>query len=168
MDIINIRRSIRSFNDKKVEAEKIEKLLRAGMQAPSAGNQQPWEFVVVQDETTKDKLAEISPYANPIKLAPLAIVMVANKETAKYKGNVDQDMGACAQNILLETVNQGMGGVWIGVAPDADRMQMVSEILSIPNNLEVFGILAIGYTDIEQKYVDRYDTTKIHYEKFNG
>ena len=60
MDIINLRRSIRRYKDQPVEQEKIEKLLRAAMQAPSAANQQPWEFIVVQDEKYLKKLSEIS------------------------------------------------------------------------------------------------------------
>ncbi len=166
MEAINIRRSIRNFRNEKVEDEKIEKLLRAGMQAPSAGNQQPWEFVVVQDVETKEKLSNISPYAKPIMAAPLAIVLVENTKNYKFQENSSQDMGACTQNILLEAVEVGLGAVWLAVKPDEARMKKVSEILGLPSDIIPFAVLAIGYSDSKNKYVDRFEESKIHYDKY--
>ncbi len=166
MDIINNRRSIRSFRDIKVEDEKIEKLLRAGMQAPSAGNQQPWEFVVVQSNDVREKLSKISPYATPIKNAPLDIVLLEKVDGLRFPENSTQDMGACAQNILLEAVELGLGAVWLGVKPDESRMEIVSEILGLPQNVRPFAIIAVGYSDAENKFVDRFDSGRIHYEKY--
>ncbi len=166
MDIINNRRSIRSFKETKVEDEKIEKLLRAAMQAPSAGNQQPWEFIVVQSNEMRTKLATISPYATPIKNAPLVIVLMERVEGLRFPQYTMQDMGACTQNILLEAVDLGLGAVWLGVKPDEDRMKIVSDILEIPENIKPFGIIAIGYSDSENKFVDRFDETRIHSEKY--
>ncbi len=166
MKIIDIRRSIRKFSDKQVEDEKILKLLKAGMQAPSAMNQQPWEFVVVKDEQVKNNLATISQYANPIALCSVAIVLVINNKNILSKGKQDQDMGACAQNILLEVVEQGLGAVWIGVKPDVERMSIISNELLLPEEVEPFAILAVGYSDSENVFVDRFDATKIHYEKY--
>ncbi len=166
MDNINNRRSIRSYLDKKVEKEKIERLLRAGMQAPSAGNQQPWEFIVVENEDTKNKLSETSPYAKPVKDAPLAIVLAEKTEGLKFPQYSSQDMGACAQNILLEAVELGLGAVWLGVKPEEDRMEFVSEVINLPKNINAFGIVVIGYSDSENKFVDRYDGTRVHYEQY--
>ncbi len=166
METINIRRSIRSFTDKKVESEKIEKLLRAAMQAPSAGNQQPWEFVVVQNEEVKEKLSTISPYAKPIKNAPLAIVLVEKTTGLNFPENSTQDMGACAQNILLEVVELGLGAVWLGVKPDEARMDIVSKTLNLPENISPFAVIAVGYSDAENKFVDRFDETRIHNDTY--
>ncbi len=166
MDIINVRRSVRNFTSKKVEDDKIEKLLRAGMQAPSAGNQQPWEFVVVQNADVKEKLSGVSPYATPVKDAPLAIVLVETTKNLRFPQYTSQDMGACAQNILLEAVELGLGAVWLGIKPEEDRMQSVSKILNLPQDIIAFGIIAIGYSDSENKYVDRFDTAKIHNEQY--
>ncbi len=168
MDTINIRRSIRKFNDKNVEEEKIEKLLRAGMQSPSAGNQQTWEFVVVHKQETKDKLSCMSPYAKPIIEAPLSIVLVENLENLRYPQNSSQDMGACAQNILLEAVEIGLGAVWLGVKPEEDRMKIVSETLELPKHIVPFAIIAVGYSDIKNEYIDRFNISKVHYEKYIG
>ena len=74
------RRSVRSYSDKYVKEEKIEQILKAGMQAPSAGNQRPWEFLVVRDREILEKLAEASPYAKCVDKAPVAIVMGSQSE----------------------------------------------------------------------------------------
>ncbi len=166
MDVINNRRSIRQFTEQKVEAEKIEKLLRAGMQAPSAYNQQAWEFVVVTDEKLKEELSNSSPYAKLIKGCSVVIVTLINKDMLKLAPMIDQDMGACTQNILLEAVEQNLGAVWMGVKPDHERMAIIGEILDLPENVETFSMIAIGYSDQENTFVDRYDAARVHYEKY--
>ncbi len=166
METINIRRSIRTFTDKKVESEKIEKILRAGMQAPSAHNQQAWEFVVVTDEALKSELSDISPYAKPVDAATVAIVTLINKDLLKGADYIDQDMGACNQNILLEVVEQGLGAVWMAVKPDLDRMILTSKLLNLPENIEPYSLVAIGYSEQENTFVDRYDASRVHYNKY--
>ncbi len=166
METINKRRSIRQFTDKKVEAEKIEMVLRAGMQAPSAHNQQAWEFVVVTDEAIKSELSNISPYAKPVAAANVAIVTLINKDLLKVAPCVDQDMGACTQNILLEVVEQGLGAVWMAVKPDPERMDFIAKLLNLPANVEPFSLIAVGYSDQENTFVDRYDATKVHFDKY--
>ena len=80
MDTIFHRISVRKFTEQKVEQEKIEKILSAGMQAPSAANQQPWEFYVVTNQELLKKLSTSSPYAGPAAGAPAAIVSVYRKD----------------------------------------------------------------------------------------
>lgn len=77
-EIMN-RRSIRKFLNKPVEKEKIERLLRAAMQAPSAGNQQPWEFIVVEDRQALDRLSQMSPYSKPVAGSAVTLVLLANE-----------------------------------------------------------------------------------------
>ncbi len=166
METINIRRSIRNFTNQEVESGKIEKLLRAGMQAPSAGNQQPWEFVVVSKEDIKEKLSTISPFAKPIKDAPIVIVLVERLTGLKFPQNSTQDMGACAQNILLEVVELGLGAVWLGVKPEEDRMEIVAKTLNLPKEVAPFAVIAVGYSESENKFVDRFDETRIHYNQY--
>ncbi len=166
MEVINVRRSIRNFTSKEVEEEKIEELLRAGMQAPSALNQQPWEFIVIRKEETMKSLATISPYATPLVSASLAIIVVTNKDNVRAEGIEDQDMAACVQNILLEVVNQGLGAVWLGVKPVEERMKFISEMFSLPNNIEPFAIIAVGYSTTPNVFVDRFDESRIHFDKY--
>lgn len=166
MDVINKRRSIRTFIDKDVEEDKVLALLKAGMQAPSAKNQQPWEFIVVRDLEVRKALSNINPSAKQLLKAPVAIVLVINNDNIKSFGKQDQDMGACTQNILLEVVELGLAAFWIGVKPDDDRMKVVNDALELPDNIEPYAVLAVGYSDDENVFVDRFDESKIHYDKY--
>ncbi|TAH72871.1 MAG: nitroreductase family protein [Anaerolineaceae bacterium] len=168
MDVIFNRRSIRRYKKQAVEEEKIEKLLRAAMQAPSAANQQPWEFIVVQNKENLEKLAGISAYSKMVADAPLAIVLLGNEDRMRLQLHWEQDMAAAAQNILLEATHLGLGGVWLGVAPMQDRMDLISELYELKSRLRPFCVIPIGYPEEGQqhKLVDRYDPDKVHYEKF--
>ncbi len=168
MDIIFNRRSIRRYEDKAIEKEKIEKLLKAAMQAPSAVNQQPWEFIVVQDKKNLEKLSEISPYSKMVANAPLALVLIGNEDHMRMKHHWEQDMAAATQNILLEAAYLGLGGVWIGVAPIEERMKHIQDILGLKDKLKPFCVIPLGYPEEgqEHKFVDRYDESRVHYEKY--
>ncbi len=168
MESIFTRRSIRKYEEKVVEKDKIEKLLRAAMQAPSAGNQQPWEFLVVENKETLGKLSEISPYATMLKEAPLAIIVLSNEEKMKFPEYWQQDLGAATQNILLEAVELGLGAVWLGVAPLKDREDFIRKIFNLPHNITPFNIIVLGYPKDPQinKFVDRYEENRVHFEKY--
>ncbi len=168
MDVIFNRRSIRRYKNQAVEREKIEKLLRAAMQAPSAVNQQPWEFIVVQNKGNLQRLAQISSYSKMVADAPLAIVLLGNEERMRLQHHWEQDMAAAAQNILLEAVHLGLGGVWLGVAPMKERMDMISELYGLKSKLKPFCVIPIGYPEEgqESKFVDRFDPDRIHYETY--
>ncbi|MGB4587713.1 MAG: nitroreductase family protein [Clostridiaceae bacterium] len=168
MEAIFTRRSIRKYKNQPVEKEKIDKLLKAAMQAPSAGNQQPWEFIVVQERENLVRLSEASPYSKPVKDAPLAFVLLGNVERMKFPENWQQDMGAATENILLQAVELKLGAVCIGIAPSEDRENFVKKMYSLPENIKPFCIIAIGYPaeGQENKFIDRYDEKRVHYEKF--
>ncbi|WP_053983495.1 nitroreductase family protein [Niameybacter massiliensis] len=160
------RASVRKFKERKVEREKIEKLLQAAMAAPSAGNQQPWEFIVVEAKETLCKLSGVSPYARSLAEAPLAIVVLANKKALKYLDYWQQDLGAATQNMLLEAVHLELGGVWLGIAPLEERMQYVSEVFNLPEYLQAYAIVPFGYPANEPKPQNRYEVTRVHFEVF--
>ncbi len=166
MNEIFKRASVRSFQDKPVEKEKIDMLLKAAMQAPSARNQQPWEFIVVENRQTLNKLGDLSEFAKPAKEAALAVVLLGNKDYIAIEQCWQQDMGACTQNILLEAVSQGLGGVWLGVAPREDRMEYVSKLLNLPGNIMVFAVVAIGYPKNEPNINIRYDEKRVYFEEY--
>lgn len=167
MDVIFNRRSIRRYKQEPVEQEKIEKLLRAAMQAPSAANQQPWEFIVVQEKDTLERLSKISSYAKMAADAPLAIVLLGNEDRMRLQLHWEQDLAAAAQNILLEAAHLGLGGVWLGVAPMEDRMGLISEMFELKDKVKPFCVIPIGYPDNqEHKFIDRFDPEKVHYEKY--
>ncbi len=162
MSILFERVSIRKFEEREVEQEKIESLLRAAMAAPSARNQQPWEFYVVKDAVVRGKLSEASEFATPAKNAPLAIVACYRKESKSPVYSL-VDMGAAVENLLLRATELGLGACWIGVAPRPDRMEIVGNVLQLPDHLAAFATIAVGYPAEERKQQDRFDETRIHY-----
>lgn len=166
MKTIDIRRSIRSFTDKKVEAETIEQLLRAAMQAPSAYNQRAWEFLVVEDKEILAELSKMSDYAGPVNKSAVTIVVMANESNLSVPECWQQDLGAATQNILLEAVEHGLGAVWMAAAPTEDRITYIKELFELPEEIKPYSVIALGYSDAENKYIDRFEPNKIHYGKW--
>ncbi len=161
------RRSIRKFEDKPVEKEKVDKLLRAAMQAPSAANQQPWEFIVVKDKDALNKLSMMTPYSKPVANSAVALVLLANSDRFKIPTAWQEDMGAAAQNILLEAVHLDLGAVWLGVATSDSAISYIKETYGLPDHIKPFALIAIGYPDGQKnEFIDRYNEQKVHYEKW--
>lgn len=168
MEIIFNRRSVRKYKNIKVETEKINKLLKAAMQAPSAGNQQPWEFLIIEDKETLNKISHYSPYASFLNKSPLAFILLGNKKRMKFPENWEQDMSAATENILLEATFLELGSVWLGVAPSIERINFIRDFFSLEDYLIPFSIVSIGYPEDEtaNKFIDRFDMQRIHYEKY--
>ena len=163
MNSIFHRVSIRKFQDKPVEPEKIETLLRAAMAAPSARNQQPWEFYVVTNKDLIQKLSTVSPYAGCAKDAPVLIVS-AYREDAISPAYAQIDLSIANENIWLEADALSLGGVWLGIAPVEERMKAVKEVLQLPAEHHAFAIFALGYPAESKPQQDRYDVSRIHYD----
>ena len=162
MNHLYTRVSIRKYQDRPVEKEKTEAMLRAAMQAPSAANQQPWEFYVVTNKEKLKALSGVSPYAGMTKNAPAAIVSVYRKDCA-IPAYAQIDLSIAMENLWLETDAQGLGGVWLGIAPQEERMKAVEEILELPDTVRAFAIFPYGYPAEERKQQDRFDPERIHY-----
>jgi nitroreductase len=162
MEAIFERVSVRTYLDIDVEDQSLEKIIRAGMQAPSAVNQRPWEFYVVTRKEVRDALSKCSPYAGPAAKAPVAIVAVARKTHLEVPEMVPMDMSCCVENMLLEAAHLHLGSVWISVAPVPERMAKAKAALGLPDDQEVFAILPVGYPLGEAKQRDRFDATRIH------
>jgi nitroreductase len=168
MEEIFRRKSVRDFTDEKVEDEKIEKLLRAAMSAPTAANQREWEFIVVTDRELLDKLAVASPYSQPVGKSAVTIVLLGNFKKMVFPHCWEQDLGACAENILLEAVHLGLGGVWLGVAPEENRMNNVETIFSLPEDVRPFAMIALGYAKEDVRPKDRFEPKKVHYNEYKA
>lgn len=164
MKEINYRRSIRQYTEKKVTQEQITKLLKAAMQAPSAANQQPWEFIVVEDKESLVKVSEMSPYSGMVKEASVAFILLANENQMKFPENWQQDMSAATQNLLLEVASLELGAVWLGVAPLKERMGYLSELFKLPSYIKPFAVVPVGHPVNENQFIDRYDEARVHKE----
>lgn len=162
MNSIFHRVSIRKYKNQPVEKDKILQILKAGMQAPSACNQQPWEFYVVTDQDKIKQLSKCTPYAGCAAGAPVIIVPVCRTEGLPALQMAPVDMGICIENMWLETDALGLGGVCIGVSPIQEFMDAVRQVLDIPKELEVFSLFALGYPDEARVQQERFDENRIH------
>ncbi|MCD6482274.1 MAG: nitroreductase family protein [Candidatus Izimaplasma sp.] len=164
MSLLMERKSTRSFTEKIIEKKLIDKLLISAMQAPSAHNQQPWEFIVVNDRVLLDKLSSASNGAWMLKHVNVAIVPVLIPTEASPHFAV-QDMAAATENILLEATNLGIGSVWIGVYPLDERVNHVEKVLNIKDGKHPFSMIALGYPKNHRKTKIRYNESRVYYNK---
>ncbi len=165
MSLVMKRNSVRNFIDKPVPSELVIKLLESGMQAPSANNQQPWEFIVVDDRSILNELVKTSGGARPLNTATLCIIPLIKPGTKSPLFNI-QDLSAATENILLEATNLGLGGVWIGVYPDPVRYEHIEKVMNITGDIHPFCMIAIGYPENVRPISKRYDESKVHYNKW--
>lgn len=110
----------------------------------------------------------MSPYSKLIAEAPLAIVVLGNKDRMIYPENWQQDLGAATQNLLLEAVELNLGAVWMSAAPLDDRMKYINEIFNLSDKIMPYCVVTIGYPEEDKgnKFVDRFDETRIHNEAY--
>ena len=166
MSIIFKRHSVRKFTQEKVSDKKIENLLKAGMQAPSSCNSQPWEFIVVSDEEDKLAISKMHQFAKPAAQASHLIITLGNLNEAKVIGMIEQDLGACNENILLQATHEGLGAVWLGFHPIEGRTLKLKEYLEIPDYCIPFSVICVGYPANQSEVKLRYDKSKVHYDRY--
>lgn len=160
MNPIFERTSIRQWTDQPVEDSLIDQILKAAMQAPSAVNSQPWEFVVITNPELKQKLSQVSPYAHCAANAPVLLALLCRKENSCPEYN-EIDMGICIENILLEVTTLGLGAVCLGIAPEPERIEAMDQLLNVPDTQMSFALIPIGYPKTTHPQVDRYDPNRI-------
>ncbi len=161
MSLLLKRKSIRQFKSKPIAEEAITAMLQSAMQAPSARNQQPWEFVVIKRRDILDQLSETKGGAKPLAAAPLGILLLMREDVGAPSMR-PQDMAAATQNLLLEAANLSLGAVWIGVYPREETMDKVRAIITVPKHLLPFAIVAIGHPDQSTNVETlRYDEKRI-------
>lgn len=171
LDHIFKRRSIRSYHEKPVEDEKLDQLLQAGMAAPSASNIRPWEFVVVTRSETITRFRESLQYGN--YYAPAAIVVCANPdlESIKKSSSFDfwmQDCSAATENILVAAAGLGLGTCWLGIYPRPKNVDVVREIVGLPETVIPLNVIYVGYPAEEKESRTQYDPARIHRERYGG
>lgn len=162
MEAILTRRSIRKFKPDAIPDEIIKTLLEAAMSAPSAGNQQPWHFIVIQDRQILDGITQVHPYAQMLKEAPLAIAICGDMEKQIHEGYWIQDCSAATENLLLAAHDIGLGAVWLGVYPREPRVIGVQQILKLPEFVTPLCIVALGYPAEEKPPAHRYLPERVH------
>ncbi len=166
-DILFTRRSIRKYiKGRQVEDEKIEYIIKAAMYAPSANNKRNWEFIVVKNRDSLDKIMNFHPYAKMLETASLAIIVCGDLSDESGKLYWQQNCSAALQNLMLAAKAKDLGSVWIGIAPRENRMNEIIKLFNIPEHIKPLGLAVIGYSDVVPEMPDRFEPNKIHYEKY--
>jgi len=157
--VILKRRSVRSYQDKKITSEKLEKVLKAAQMAPSAHNDQSWKFVVVKDKEIKEKLAQAAQQSF-IAEAPVVVAAVALNPTKEMSCGVPSyavNLAIAVDHMTLAAVELGLGTCWIG----AFSQEKVKDILEVPEQKKVVCLLPLGYPDDDPKPKQRKDLEEI-------
>jgi nitroreductase len=163
LDLIKKRRSIRKYTDESVSDEDIRALLEAAMAAPSADNLQPWEFVVVEDESLRQKLAQTHPWSRMCGEAPVVFVVCVDSRRSNHW---IEDASAATENLLLAATALDLGAVWVGIYPNASYESSVREALDVPSGLRVLCLVPVGHPGESKPADTKYDEDKVHYDQY--
>ena len=161
-DPVFSRRSIRRYTDEPVTDEHVELLLRAATAAPSAGNQQPWQFVVLRDPEAFRAIAAWHPHAAMLPSASVAIVVCGTPAGCKWPQMWEQDCSAATENVLVEAAALGLGAVWLGVHPLEDRVSALRELVGAPPEVVPFAVVSVGHPAEQKAPSGRFDPARVH------
>jgi nitroreductase len=163
------RASVRKFRKDPIEDIVLEELLEAAVSAPSSGNLQNWEFVVVSRQENKDRLAEATMGQGFLSQAPLVVVVCSNlKKMGRYGSRGEtlysiQNTAAATQNLMLAAWDRGIGSCWIGAFSESD----VREALVLPEHVKPLAMIALGYPAEEPVKPERWPLKDfVHRERF--
>lgn len=168
---IMTRTSVRSYSDRAIGSETIDTLLRAAMAAPSAGNKQPWRFVIIDDKSVLSYIGDNFPTMTQAKGARAAIIMCGD-QTATFEGDAReywvQDVSAATENLLLAAHASGLGAVWCGIYPQLTRVEQFSELLHLPDNIIPMACVCLGYPAAETSPKNKWNPEYIHYNTWEN
>jgi nitroreductase len=165
-DAIHTRRSIRRYSSQKIDPEIVNKILQAGMYAPSAVNKQPWHFIVFESIDTKQKIVDIHKNAAMLLGADKAILICFDEDLQHDQGYGPVDCSAATQNILLAAHASGLGACWVGIYPRHNRIEALHSIFNLPKNVIPFAVVSLGYPAETISASMRFRPDRIHFEKW--
>jgi nitroreductase len=161
LEAIRTRRSIRKYLNQPVPEELMQELLAAAMQAPSARNQQPWQFVVIDDRAILAEIPTFMPNAAMAGSAPLAILVCGDLDLEKSEGYWVVDCAAAVENMLLAAHALGLGAVWCGVYPREPRMEGLRRLIGLPQNVIAHSLVVLGYGAEQVAAENRYRPERV-------
>lgn len=167
-ELLLSRRSIRQFTEEIPSKEAVVKCIKAAMYAPSARNQQPWQFMIIDDRKVMDLLSEVSENLRLIKKLPLIVGVFADSTFDKTPNSWVLDCAAATQNFLLAAHTQDLGTVWMGVYPREDRYIPVKQVLKLPENITPFSIIGIGFPNEKPSFPNRFYPERIRYNDWEN
>ena len=166
IEAILSRRSIRRYTPQRVTEEVIQQLLEAAMSAPSAGNEQPWQFIIITDRKRLDEIPRFHPFSDMLKEASVAIVVCGDQHREKYRDHWVQDCSAATQNLLLAGHALGLGAVWVGLYPNEDRVARMRRLLGLPGHVIPLCLVPLGYPAEEIPREHRFDPARVHHDRW--
>ena len=166
IDAILKRRSIRRYSGEAVNKSDIRQLLKAAMYAPSARNEQPWHFLVIDDPDLLVRITEIHPYSSMLPGAGLGILVCGDENLELSKGYWSVDCAAATQNILLAAHAIGLGAVWLGVYPREERQGGLRELFRLPDHIHPFALVSVGQPAEVKPVPERYQEDRIRWNRW--
>jgi nitroreductase len=163
---IHNRRSIRQFHGEPVEDHLVEEVIAAGMMAPSAGNEQPWHFVVLKKRKLLRAISKNHLYASVVEKAPVAILVCGDLALDRYGGYWAADCAAATQNMLIAAHALSLGSLWIGLHPRPQRVADIRAIITLPETVVPFSLVVLGYAAEEKSMEVRFDVSRIHQDQW--
>ncbi len=160
------RRSIRRYTDRPVSDAQVRDLLEAAMAAPSAVARDPWHFIVVREQRTRERIAEALPNGKMLVQAPVGIVVCGDLKRAHGEelSYLLQDCSAAIENLLLAASMLGLGACWLGVHPRPERIQHLRALFALPDSILPVAGIAVGWPAENPPARTRYREEAVHYE----
>ena len=167
---LETRRSVRAYTHEPVSDRDLDTVLAAAQLAPSAANEQPWDFVVIRAPKTLAKVGDINRYASFAAKAPVAILVCLDTEKEDIPGMGILDVAMSAENLLLAAHGIGLGAVFTGIYPMVDRMEGFTKLLDMPENIIPVGLIVLGHPAIPglRTAEDRVKPANVHWENWAG
>lgn len=166
LQAIMTRRSVRKFTAQPVSDQDVEILVKAGMQAPSGNNTQPWHFIVLRSREVLDEIPRVHPYAAMLAEAQVAILVCGVPTETKTMDYVAVDCAAATENILLAAHALGLGSVWVGIFPREERLAAFRKLIPIPEEIIPFSLVPVGYPKEPPAQADRFRPERVHRDRW--
>ena len=166
MDVKDLlaRRSIRKYTAEAVDEQSLHRALETAMAAPSAMHCDPWRFVVITEPGALNALADCLPYGQMLRHAGAGFIVCGDLHAA-HRGELSyllQDVSAATENLLLALHAQGLGAVWLGIHPTAERVEAVRKAFGLPEEIVPVAAVAVGHPAEHPEARTRYDASKVH------
>ena len=167
MEAIATRRSIRRYRRQTpISDNMMHTLLDAGFSAPSAGNQQPWHFLVIDDHKLLSVIQTFHPSAKMLNEADKAILVCGDLNLEKFKGYWMIDCAAATENILLAAHGLGLGSCWLGIYPRDGRVAGMRKLFQLPHHIIPFAVISLGYPAEVKPRENRYTKERVHHNNW--